>query len=60
MIVQIKSEITILADNETEILLRPETRVLKMHWEDKWQCKNFFRLFCNEVWEVVRGMIRNV
>jgi hypothetical protein len=60
MIVQVKTEIRILDHQEQEDLLNPEIRVLKMHWEDKWQCKNLATLFFKEVWEVVRGMIRNL
>lgn len=60
MIVQIKTEISILDDRETDYLINPEIRVLKMDWIDKWQCKHLLMLFFKEVWEVARGMIRNL
>lgn len=60
MIVQVKVEIAIKDYQDNEYLLDPEIRVLKMHWEDKWQCKHLFTLFFKECWEVVRGMIRNL
>lgn len=59
MIVQVKTEITILDDHENP-LLDTEVNVLKMDWFDKWQCKHIFSLFNNDVWEKIRGLIRSL